>query len=137
MLGGGCAVPPPGPDTPGAADAGRSSLACALPTNCVDSLGSAGPAPLTYAGTPAQAMATLLAALATFPEAQIVRREPLRLEAVFTTPAGFRDQVEFSIDPAARRIDYRSRSTFGLFDFGKNRSRTQAFAAQFEQQSRR
>ncbi|MEP7140376.1 MAG: DUF1499 domain-containing protein, partial [Caldimonas sp.] len=58
------------------------------------------------------------------------------LEAVFTTPIGFRDLVDFRIDAAAHRIDYRSRSSFGLFDFGKNRSRMTAFAARFAQNAR-
>jgi hypothetical protein len=40
------------------------------------------------------------------------------------------------IDSQSQRIDFRSRSLFGLFDFGKNRSRMQAFATRFEQQSR-
>jgi len=70
--------------------------------------------------------------LATFPEAQVVRSEPLALEVIFTTPIGFRDQVDFRIDAQAQRIDFRSRSLFGLFDWGKNRSRMQEFATRFE-----
>ena len=53
------------------------------------------------------------------------------VEAVFTTPAGFTDVVDFRIDPAQQRIAYRSRSTFGLYDFGKNRSRMLLFAERF------
>ena len=109
----------------------RNALACTLPSNCVDSLGSGGPAPLKYQGTPEQAMARLDATLKTFPEAQVVHREALALQVIFTTPAGFRDQVDFRIDPAAERIDFRSRSLLGLFDFGKNRSRMQEFAQRF------
>ncbi len=81
-------------------------------------------------------MASLRATLVTFPEATVARAEPLALELIFTTPAGFKDQVDFRIDAQAQRIDFRSRSLFGLFDFGKNRSRMQAFATRFEQQSR-
>jgi uncharacterized protein (DUF1499 family) len=69
--------------------------------------------------------------LASFPEARIVRAEGLALEALFTTPTGFQDRVDFQINPAQQRIDYRSRSTFGLYDFGKNRSRMQLFAERF------
>lgn len=76
-------------------------------------------------------MAQLEATLKTFPEAQVVHKEGLAVQAIFTTPAGFRDQVDFRIDPAAHRIDFRSRSLLGLFDFGKNRSRMQAFAQRF------
>jgi uncharacterized protein (DUF1499 family) len=120
-------------DTTSLADTTRQGLACTLPSNCVDSL-SGGPAPLRYTGTPAQALAVLQATLSTFPEARVVRSEPLLIEAIFTTRIGFRDQVEFRIDAQTSRIDFRSRSTFGLFDFFKNRTRMQEFAARFEQQ---
>ena len=62
-----------------------------------------------------------------------MRADDLSLEAVFTTPLGFRDRVDFRIDAQAQRIDYRSRSSFGLFDFGKNHSRMKAFSARFKQ----
>jgi uncharacterized lipoprotein YajG len=42
----------------------------------------------------------------TFPEATVVRSAPLFMEVVFTTPVGFRDQVEFRIDPQARPVDF-------------------------------
>jgi uncharacterized protein (DUF1499 family) len=121
---GGCAVTPASPDA--------VAPACVLPTNCMDSLGAGGLAPLAYSGTPEQALAALRATLATFSEATLLRSDTMGIDAVFTTPAGFRDQVEFRLDTAARRINFRSRSTFGLFDFGKNRSRMQAFAARFD-----
>ena len=92
---------------------------------------------MRYAGTPAQALILLRATLTEFPEAQIVKDSSLALEVVFTTPLGFRDLVDFRIDAQAQRIDYRSRSSFGLFDFGKNRSRMMAFSARFEQIARR
>ncbi len=81
-------------------------------------------------------MAVLQATLKTFPEATIVRAGPLSLEVVFTTPVGFKDQVDFQIDAQALRVDFRSRSLLGLFDFGKNRSRMQEFAARFDKQAR-
>ena len=31
----------------------------------------------------------------------------------------FQDLVDFRIEPGLQRIDYRSRSTFGLYDLGK------------------
>ena len=121
----GCTAPRPLP----AGD--RKALACTLPSNCVNSLGSGDLAPLKYAGTPEQAMARLDATLKTFAEAQIVHRDALAMQVIFTTPAGFRDQVDFQVDPATARIDFRSRSLFGLIDFGKNRSRMQEFAQRF------
>jgi uncharacterized protein (DUF1499 family) len=120
-----------------AADASSAALACALPTQCVNSLDGGGLGPLRYQGTPLQALAVLRTTLAEFPEAQIVSADGLSLQAVFTTPLGFRDLVDFRLDAQAQRIDYRSRSSFGLFDFGKNRSRMTAFSKRFEQNARR
>jgi len=125
LLLGACASTAPGAPSPPP----QNTLACSLPSNCVSSL--SGAPPLRFEGTPAQALERLRATLATFPEARIERAEGLMLEAVFTTPAGFKDRLDFRIDPALQRIDYRSRSTFGLCDFGKNRSRMQAFAERF------
>jgi uncharacterized protein (DUF1499 family) len=121
----GCAVTAAPPDAVGPA--------CALPSNCIDSLGAGGLPPLAYSGSAEQALATLRATIATFAEATVLRNDAQGIDAVFTTPAGFRDQVEFRLDTAAKRINFRSRSSFGLFDFGKNQSRMQAFAARFDE----
>jgi uncharacterized protein (DUF1499 family) len=136
VLLGACASQAPTVPAAGASDTRMVDLACTFSGNCVNSLTS-GLVPLRYAGTPAQALATLQATLGTFAEAQVVRSEPLALDVIFTTPVGFRDQVDFRIDAQAQRIDFRSRSLFGLFDWGKNRSRMQEFATRFDQQSRR
>jgi uncharacterized protein (DUF1499 family) len=132
-----CAATAPTSNPTGTPDSGNPDMACALPSNCVNSRGTGDLVPLRYTGTPAQALDMLQATLATFPEATVVRSEPLAMEVTFITPAGFRDQVNFRIDPQAQRIDFRSRSSFGLFDFGKNRSRMQEFVMRFERQSRR
>jgi len=116
---------------------GGTDLECTLPSNCVNSIGTGGLLPLKFNGTPAQAMAALQATLTGFPEAKVMHTEALTLQAIFTTPVGFKDQVDFVIDPKAGRIDYRSRSLFGLFDWGKNRSRMQELAARFEAQRQR
>jgi uncharacterized protein (DUF1499 family) len=134
-----CAATAPAPDVPGAPGAqhsGHADLACSLPSNCVSSLGNGGLVPLPSAGTPAHTLAVLQATLASFPEATVVRSDPLAIEVIFTTPVGFRDQVNFKIDPEAQRVDFRSRSLFGLFDWGKNRSRMLEFKTRFEQQAR-
>ncbi len=116
--------------SPNASSASPSdTLTCSLSSNCVSSLD--GAPPLRFEGTPAQALERLRATLTSFPEARTVRVEDMALEVVFTTPAGFKDLVDFRIDPAQQRIDYRSRSAFGLYDFGKNRSRMQLFAERF------
>ena len=108
-----------------------------LPTNCSNSMVAGGLAPLRYSGGSTQASAALLATLAEFPEAMVVRNEPLRIEAIFTTTIGFRDEVVFQIVADDGLIHFRSRSLFGLFDFGKNRSRMQDFVSRFEQQGKR
>lgn len=125
LLLGACTTPGPVPG------ANTTALACMLPSNCVDSWGTGGLAPLKYLGTPAQALDRIEATLKSFAEAEVVHREPLALQAIFTTPLGFRDQVDFQIEPATQRIDFRSRSLLGLFDFGKNQSRMQAFTLRF------
>lgn len=133
----GCASNVQAPHSDATVEVGRAALACTLPSNCVNSLDGSSLAPMRYEGTPTQALAVLRATLAEFSEAQIVRTDGLSLEAVFTTSLGFRDLVDFKIDAKAQRIDYRSRSSFGLFDFGKNRSRMAAFSTRFEQNAAR
>jgi uncharacterized protein (DUF1499 family) len=133
----GCASNAPQPHASDASHSIAPQLACTLSSNCANSLGTGSLLPLRYTGTPAQAVAMLQATLKTFPEAKIVGSEDLALQVIFTTPVGFRDQVDFRIDAARQRIDFRSRSLFGLFDWGKNRSRMQEFATRFEQESER
>lgn len=108
-------------------------LGCTLTSNCVNSVDSNGLPPLRYNGTSAQGLAALQATLAQFPEAKVVRANDLVVETVFTTAVGFKDEVEFRLNPQGQRIDFRSQSTFGLYDFGKNRARMLAFAARFAQ----
>jgi len=115
-------------------EAGPEALSCLTPSNCVNSFDSLGLDPLRFDGTAAQAMEILKATLATFPEAVIFVDKPPYLETEFSTRIGFKDQVEFIINESARRIDFRSRSKFGLYDFGKNRSRMREFSAAFEKQ---
>ena len=112
-------------------------LACPHSGNCINSLADGGLAPLRFTGSASQAKAALLATLAGLPEASVVAQEENAVEVIFTTPMGFKDQVIFRIDGAARRIDYRSRSLVGLYDFGKNRSRMVDFAARFSKQADR
>ena len=77
-------------------------------------------------------MEALRATLAQFPQAKILKVDTLSMEVMFTTFLGFRDLVNFRIDAEAQRIDYRSRSLVGKYDFGKNRSRMAAFSERFE-----
>ena len=113
------------------------SLVCALPTNCVNSIGMGDLQALRFEGSAQAAMARLQATLAAFDGANVSRAEALHVEAIFTTPAGFKDRVDFVIDAQAGRIDFRSYSMFGLFDWGKNRSRMIDFSERFAQQGTR
>ena len=109
-------------------------LSCTLPTNCVNSLGSTDLAALHFEGTTEQALAALERTLSGLPEARVVSRDVTQLKVIFTTFLGFQDEVFFRVDAANQRIDFRSRSLLGLYDFGKNRSRMKDFAARFEAQ---
>lgn len=110
----------------------QQALTCLTPSNCVNSFSSYGLEALVFEGNAEQAMNMLMTTLATYPEATIVKSAPQYLEVIFTTRIGFQDQVEFYIDEPSKRIEYRSRSKFGLYDFNKNRSRMQDFSASFK-----
>ena len=140
----------------------HSTLQCTLPSNCVNSTGDGAMAPLRFSGTAAQGMAQLRSVLDSFPEASVVQASvvqtsvvqasvvpstevaasetmanPNVLDTIFTTPIGFKDKVTFIIDAGAGRIDFRSGSTFGLYDFGKNRSRMSELTSRFERNAAR
>ena len=113
---------------PGAPTA--AALGCALPSNCVSTV-DGGAAPLRFEGDSIQAMVRLKRTLAAYTDVRIVRSDATSVDAVFTTAAGFEDEVAFRLDAPQHRVDYRSRSRLGLFDFGKNRSRMREFAERF------
>ena len=110
-------------------------LPCVHAGNCVDSLGRDALPALSYAGSPEQGRALLLSTLAAFPQARVESGQGNPVQAIFTTTLGFRDQVEFWIDSRGARIDFRSRSLLGLYDFGKNRSRMLEVSARFAQEA--
>ena len=110
-------------------------LPCETTSNCVNSA-SEGLAPMVYTGDAARGLTLLKATLAHFPEATLTAGGPLRLELIFRTMLGFKDEVVFVLDPAGQKIQFRSRSLLGRYDFGKNRSRMEAVVAQFQAQAR-
>lgn len=110
-------------------------LPCETTSNCVNSA-SEGLAPMVYTGDAARGLTLLKATLAHFPEATLTAGGPLRLELIFRTILGFKDEVVFVLDPAGQRIQFRSRSLMGRYDFGKNRSRMVAVVTQFQAQAR-
>jgi uncharacterized protein (DUF1499 family) len=111
--------------------ASELDLNCLLVSNCVNSLGSFQLSPLKFKGTNQQGMAQLKATLASYPEARIDASDELTVQTTFSTKIGFKDRVIFVIDPALAVINFKSRSLFGLYDFGKNRSRMEDFSARF------
>ena len=68
--------------------------------------------------------AAILAVVAEAPRARVVEAQADYIHAEFTTLL-FRyvDDVEFSIDPLAKRVDFRSASRVGHSDLGTNRRR--------------
>ena len=106
-------------------------LHCPDRPNCVSSRVDRDLPPLVHNGPPGSALQRLKATLARFPEASIQRESASVVETIFTTPLGFRDQVIFVIDASGTKIDFRSRSLAGYYDFGKNRSRMREFSAAF------
>lgn len=110
-------------------------LPCETTSNCVNSA-SEGLAPMVYTGDAARGLTLLKATLAHFPEATLTAGGPLRLELIFRTMLGFKDEVVFVLDPAGQKIQFRSRSLMGRYDFGKNRSRMVAVVTQFQAQAR-
>jgi uncharacterized protein (DUF1499 family) len=133
---GGCAAQESGAEIKLAPGSRPIDLSCPRPSNCVNSQAGNGLAALRFTGDPAQGMALLRATLASFPEANIVRSDPLWLEVIFTTRLGFRDQVDFVLDAKTGEIHYRSKSLVGRYDFGKNRSRMAAFSERFAVQAK-
>ncbi|MGB4361642.1 MAG: DUF1499 domain-containing protein, partial [Rhodoferax sp.] len=133
---GGCAAQEVGAEIKLAPGSQPTDLTCPRTSNCVNSLPGNGLAALRHTGDPGQGMALLRATLASFPEANIVRSDPLWLEVIFTTMLGFRDQVDFVLDAKTGEINYRSKSLVGRYDFGKNKSRMSAFSGRFAAQSK-
>ncbi|MDP1531195.1 DUF1499 domain-containing protein [Rhodoferax sp.] len=132
----GCAAQEVGAEIKLASGSHPTDLTCPRTSNCVNSLPGNGLAALRHTGDPVQGMTLLRATLASFPEANIVRSDPLWLEVIFTTTLGFRDQVDFVLDAKTGEINYRSKSLVGRYDFGKNKSRMSVFSERFAAQSK-
>ncbi len=64
------------------------------------------------------------------PHAEVVRKEGNYLRAVYKTPLGFRDDVEFYVNREKNVIDVRSSSRVGYSDLGVNRRRIETIRQQ-------
>ena len=72
----------------------------------------------------ADAQKSIRELIQTTPRARITHDEPGYLRAEFSSAIfGFVDDVEFVLDAETQRIDYRSASRIGYYDFGANRRR--------------
>lgn len=106
---------------------GRRLAPCPDKRNCVSSQ-STDPAKrlpaLGFEGELEPVRAAILDVLAEAPRARVVEQEGDYIHAEFTTLLfRFVDDVEFSIDPGAKRVDFRSASRVGHSDLGTNRRR--------------
>jgi len=102
---------------------------CPESPNCVSSFSTDqehGIAPLFYSSSAPDAMADLKKIILNMKRTRIVRESDTYLYVEFTSALWrFVDDVEFSLDAAAKRIDVRSASRVGHSDMGVNRKRVE------------
>ncbi len=115
---------------------GRRLAPCPDKPNCV-STQSTDPAkhmpPLGFDGEAETVRAAVLDVLARSRGARVAKAEADYIHAEFTTLLfRFVDDVEFAIDPVARRLDFRSASRVGHSDLGTNRRRMEAISRRLE-----
>ncbi|MGB3400148.1 MAG: DUF1499 domain-containing protein, partial [Candidatus Deferrimicrobiaceae bacterium] len=111
---------------------------CPSSPNCVSSR-DPDPArrvdPILFTGDSASGWSRLRKVIAEMKGARIAKEEMGSLHAEFRSPLfGFVDDVEFRMDEAAGRIDVRSASRTGYFDFGVNRRRIEEIRARFSRE---
>lgn len=115
---------------------GRRLRPCPDKPNCV-STQPTDPAKrmpaLGFEGEIESVRAAILDVLAEAPRARVVEAEGDYIHAEFTTLVfRFVDDVEFSIDPHAKRVDFRSASRVGHSDLGTNRRRMKTLSRRLE-----
>ena len=115
---------------------GRRLRPCPDRPNCV-STQSADPAKrmpaLGFEGEAEPVRAAILDVLAEAPRARVVEAEGDYIHAEFTTLMfRFVDDVEFSVDPGAKRVEFRSASRVGHSDLGTNRRRMKTLCRRLE-----
>ena len=108
---------------------------CPNSPNCVSSQ-STDPehqiAPLTYTGSPEEAITKLKAAITSMPRTKIINAEGNYIYAEFTSALmGYVDDVEFYLNPEKNIIEVRSASRLGQSDLGVNRDRVETIRANF------
>lgn len=88
-------------------------------------------APFVVQGDPAVYFARLVQVVKDQPRVRILAQRPGYLHAEFTTPLmRFKDDVEFLLSADGRRVDVRSASRIGYYDFNANRERVESLRLQ-------
>lgn len=109
---------------------------CPKAPHCVSSLADPESArhvaPFAYNGTPEQARDFLLQAIRASTNATIETDTPTLVHATFRSFLGFVDDVHFEIHPDSGRIDVKSESRLGYYDFGVNRRRVEELRSRFK-----
>ncbi len=84
-------------------------------------------APLMVVGEKGTYMARLAAVVADMPGAKVVKQDAAYLYAEYTSSLmGFVDDVEFAMQADGQRVDVRSSSRIGYYDFDANRDRIES-----------
>lgn len=113
----------------------RHLAPCPKSPNCVSTRGGAPGqrmSPIPYRVPTATARRLLLEILGSRKRTEIVTAEELYLHATETSALfRFVDDVELSLDEAAREIHFRSASRTGYSDLGVNRRRMEAIRAEY------
>ena len=87
-------------------------------------------APLMVVGDKGSYMARLAAVVADMPGAKVVKQDAAYLYAECTSSLmGFVDDVEFAMQADGQRVDVRSSSRIGYYDFDANRDRIESIRA--------
>jgi uncharacterized protein (DUF1499 family) len=108
-------------------DEGSALAPCPASPNCVSSIDrdrKHAIAPLVYPSDRNAAYRALIGIIDAQPRATIVKQGPAYVHVEFSSRLfGFIDDVEFLFVPDRPRIEIRSASRTGYFDFGVNRKR--------------
>ncbi len=110
---------------------------CPESPNCVSTRGTdeaPGMEPLRYETSTSQARDRLLRILQAMPRTRIVQKKENFIHAECTSRIfRFVDDVEFYLDPQAKKIDFRSASRVGYSDLGVNRKRMEWIQKKFNE----
>lgn len=111
---------------------------CPSSPNCVSSRDpdpARRVAPIQFTGDTASGWSRLRKVIEEMKGARVAKEESGYLHAEFRSSLfGFVDDVEFRMDEASQRIDVRSASRTGYYDFGVNRRRVEEIRSRISQE---